>query len=209
MADSVISELTDAPSGLFDLPISSSNASAPSYPPSSTDVPLVHRRRPRSTSESFLGHTFRYLGKEYRIKERSAAKKRGRQSYIWAHGAELFCKNNGHLSWLCVVYWDQGCTELYSASNTHHSGQHLRKAHYITGYGPAEAAEEEEEANSAKRSVLDQQIQGAQEKPSQRIVDTFLQLLIQWIVVAHIALSCVEQHCFQDLIQLLNPVLFV
>ena len=68
--------------------------------------------------------------------------------------------------------------------------------------------EEQDHQPIKKRSVLELQVEGAGLRPTQRVIDSFLDLLIQWIVLAHIALSCVEQRIFQDLICLLNPVLF-
>ena len=146
MADSVISELTD-PSSNLDTFIGSSIVTTSFYPFSSTDILLTYCHRPRSTSQSFF---FCYSGKKYRVKEITVIKKQCKQSYTWPHGAELFCKNNGHPSWLCVVSWDQRHTELYSAANTHYSGQHLCKARHITDYRPVETAEEKKKANSAK-----------------------------------------------------------
>jgi hypothetical protein len=55
---------------------------------------LVHCSRPRTTSATFFGHSFRHESKDYQIREKSAYKKGGKQPYIWAQGSELKCKQN-------------------------------------------------------------------------------------------------------------------
>ena len=66
-----------------------------------------------------------------------------------------------------------------------------------------------EASRASTLSVLEQQRQGASlKRPNQLTITAFLHALIQWIVIAHIALSCVEQQSFQTLIELLNPVVF-
>ena len=155
MAESTIIELTDAPADLLDVETPSEISSAPS----SALPALSHRSRPRSTSSSFIGYSFRHDGKEYQIRERSAVRKGGKQSYIWQHGSELKCKQNIYPSWLCNICWDRGRTEALSASNTHRSIAHLRKQHRIIGEGSVEEIDERQDRpESAKRSVLALQI---------------------------------------------------
>jgi hypothetical protein len=92
MADSVISELPGAPAGLLDTveaeytPSEHSTASLTIY------TALTDRLRPRSTSASFIGHSFRHEGKIYQIREKTALKKGGKPLLIWVHGSELKCK---------------------------------------------------------------------------------------------------------------------
>lgn len=74
-----------------------------------------------------------------------------------------------------------------------------------------ESAQEEgqiAQTGSIAKSVLQQQHLAAQQRLKQTSIDAILRALIQWIVVAHIALSCVENEAFQELLQLLNPVIF-
>jgi hypothetical protein len=64
------------------------------------------------------------------------------------------------------------------------------------------------QTSSIAKSVLQQQLQAAQQRPPKLTIDAILRALVQWIVVAHIALSCVEKRQFQELLQLLNPLIF-
>ena len=102
-----------------------------------------------------------------------------------------------------------------SASNTTRPARHLLSKHRIQSVQPArllEAEEEEEEdipqAIPIIKSVLQQQLNGAHQRPAQTTVYSIILALIQWIILAHIALSCVESHAFQDLLKLLNPSIF-
>lgn len=82
MAESVISELTDAPAGFLDT-LEAGNAPSERFTTSSLILTaLTHRSRPRSTSVGFVGYTFRHDGKDYQIRERSASRKGGKQSFI-------------------------------------------------------------------------------------------------------------------------------
>jgi hypothetical protein len=117
MADSVISELTDAPAGLLDTAEAEYTPSEHSTVSSTIHTALTHRLRPPSTSTSFIGHSFRHEGKVYQIREKTASKKGGKPSLIWVHGSELKCKQNQHPSWLCNLCWDRGRIEVFSVSN--------------------------------------------------------------------------------------------
>jgi hypothetical protein len=75
MADSVISELTDVPAGLLDTAEAEYNPSEHSTASSTIYTALTDRLRPRSTSASFIGHSFRHKGKVYQIREKTALKK--------------------------------------------------------------------------------------------------------------------------------------
>jgi hypothetical protein len=82
MTDSIISELTDAPAGLLNAAEPNATLSELSTTSSSIYTALVHCSRPRTTSATFFGHSFRHEGKDYQIREKSAYKKNGKQSYI-------------------------------------------------------------------------------------------------------------------------------
>ena len=103
MAESVISQLTDAPSDLLDSSVIDNDLSER---PTISPLPLAllrNRSRPLSTTESFTGYIFQHKGKRYTIKEKSAIKKGGKQSFIWYHGSELSCSGNTYPSWLCNI----------------------------------------------------------------------------------------------------------
>ena len=102
---------------------------------------------------------------------------------------------------------------IMSASNTSRAVKHLQEKHHIS----AEVADGEShemrlqtqaqaQVASGVLTVLQQQIVAAQ-RPHQSAVDTVLRLLIQWIILAHIPLSCVEQESFQLLLQAVSPQL--
>jgi hypothetical protein len=82
MADSIISELTDAPAGLL-------NAAEPDVTLSELSTTLSLIRTALSTvvglvrsPATFFSHSFWQEGKDYQIQKKSAYKKGGKQLYI-------------------------------------------------------------------------------------------------------------------------------
>lgn len=83
-----------------------------------------------------------------------------------------------------------------SGGNTTRPSRHLLVKHHISSNGKQAVEEDIERSRSAQgtqaspiaKPVLQQQILGAHQRPSQLTVDTILRALIQWIVIAHIAL---------------------
>jgi hypothetical protein len=115
-----------------------------------------------------------------------------------------------HLSWLCNYCWDRNRIYVASALNTTRPRQHLLQKHRVSDKELDRRSQTDQTAQtgSIAKSVLQQQLQAAQQRPLKPAVDAILRALIQWIVVAHIALSCVEKEQFQELLQLLNPLIF-
>ena len=208
MADSFLSNLSIDVDGLDDDSIAQSETPTPSAlsERSSAGPALGLRKRPRplSSSQNLIGHSFNEGSVQYTVRERSAAKRgAGKQSWIWKYGSEL-SSTHRHPSWLCHSCWDRGIVSVTSAANTTRAIRHLSEYHRISNDREPEIG-----SSSSTVSVLDQQRQDASlRRPNQLTISAFLYALIQWIVIAHIALSCVEQQAFQSLIELLNPVVF-
>lgn len=207
MVGSFISESSDLASDSIEASQSSSTVSMvfqiPSTP-SAGSLTLPRLYRPRSSAAELVGYSFTKDGVHYTIREKSASKKgASKPSWIWRHGSELESSRR-HPGWLCHRCWDKGVISMASAANTTRAIQHLSDTHRISSDG---VIEEDSSIQSSTPSVLDLQIQGARSsrRLNQSTVDIFLHILIHWIVIAHIALSCVEQSTFQELIQLLNP----
>ena len=176
-------------------------------------LPSRRHPRPLTTSPGFIGYSFKVDGTQYTIREKSAVRKGGRPSHIWKYGSELSTPNLRYISWLCHLCWDNKRIMVMSASNTTRANKHLLEKHRIRGGKQTEEAEEEENSDTAQavsvtRSVLQQQIHGAHQRPRQITIDRVILTLIQWIILAHIALSCVEMKAFQELLRMLNPVVF-
>jgi hypothetical protein len=92
MADSVISELTDAPTGLLDTAKAEYTPSEPSTASSTIHTALTDCLQPCSTFTSFISHSFCHEGKVYQIREKTALKKGDKLSLIWVYSSELKCK---------------------------------------------------------------------------------------------------------------------
>jgi len=98
-----------------------------------------------------------------------------------------------------------------SGANTTRPNKHLLEKHRISSEKRVQIEDEESQTTQAApivRSVLQQQIDGSEQRPTQLTIDRILLAFVQWIILAHIALSCVELKPFQDLLKLLNPVVF-
>ena len=96
--------------------------------PASTSSSLLLRPsapRPHSLDPNFFGYSFKQGGYPYTIRERSAAKKGGKTSYIWEHESEAHSPKMLHLSWLCNHYWDKNRIYVTSVLNTIRLRQHL------------------------------------------------------------------------------------
>ena len=217
MDNSTISALSSPPTDILDVDSISIDEMESPEPSTSASTSLsLHRgrySRPSTVSPQFIGYSFRNDGIPYTIRERTAIRKGGRPSHIWRHGTELFSSKQCSVSWMCNICWDKGSAVVMSRSNTTRPSRHLLEKHRIQSDGQIEAGENSEIAQAAQaapitKSVLQQHIEGAQQRPSQLSVDAVLLALIQWIVLAHIALSCVELQAFRDLLKLLNPLIF-
>jgi hypothetical protein len=95
---------------------------------------------------------------------------------------------------------------IYAAKTRTKSVEHMRNAHRINSDGPIKIDDD------AQSTVVEQQQQAAISSPRHGVVTqvdvmAFRRALIHWIILAHIALSCVEQEAFRALIGLLNPVI--
>jgi hypothetical protein len=162
---------------------------------------------PKSTDPAFIGHIIKHELRKWVIVEKTA-NKRGGTSWTWEYGAELREVNKPLAKkphWLCKLCWDQKRTVIKGTTSTTPAIDHLAECHKLNSDGPITATES---------SVLEQ-IVGADGTP--RIVshlvtktklDTFKEAIIRWIVIAHIALSCVEIEEFRALIKLLNEGIF-
>jgi hypothetical protein len=174
-----------------------------------SSIALGRRPKPSSDSPNFLGHSFRYEGQRYTIRERSAVKRGGKASHIWQHASELVSAKHRSTSWLCTICWNKGSVVLFSLSNTSRPRAHLLEKHQIFS-SDQQAVENNEAAQTASIaiSVLQQQMQGAHQRPTQLTVDKTLSSVIEWIIAARSPFSCVELPEFRNMVMVLNPQLF-
>ena len=202
------------PSTLSDVEMQQEQAESSSIASSTSSLAQRQRsRRPPSTSPLFVRYSFWSENIKYTIQDKSVSKKGGAQpSHIWRWGAELSNNKWQNASWLCKVCWDKDVDTIYSSTNTTRPAKHLLSKHRIQN--DSEVKEEAshncqpQAGNSMTKSVLQKQHTAAAQHPNQLTVDNILRALIQWIVLAHIALNCVELNAFKEFLQLLNPVVF-
>jgi hypothetical protein len=160
-----------------------------------------------STDPLFIGHTFRFKTAKFQVVEKEATKKNA--SWIWAEGAQVLhlgVPKKKRADWLCLHCWNKGTTWITNASSTTSAIDHLRNTHHLNSDGliPREDP-----------GVIVMQREGATqpEMPQSNVfntvtqaqLDRFKAALVLWIVMAHMALSSVENEAFRGLIELLNP----
>jgi hypothetical protein len=198
MDNSTISTLSPPPPSdvldIDDIDMDDRSASSTSAPaaaaaalPTSFSVSSSRRRpRPLTTAPGFIGYSFKLEGHQYTIREKSAVRKGGRSSHVWRYGSELSAPKLRYLSWLCNQCWDKGSVVVMSASNTTRPARHLLSKHRIQSVQPArllEAEEEEEEEDILQaipmiKSVLQQQLDGAHQRPAQTTIHSIILALI-------------------------------
>jgi hypothetical protein len=150
-------------------------------------------------------------GKQY-IKVDHAANIRTNSavSEIWQHGTELRLANDlSRKFWRC-----SHCetTAIFSIQwGTNAAIRHLRSKHKAK-IGKGKDVEGLIESTSSSKSLTIQTALGTAGKVVQNLVTSldinrFRWFLIRWIVCAHIALTCVEDDNFRDLLLLLAPAL--
>jgi hypothetical protein len=164
---------------------------------------LPRSRRLDSSDLSKQRSVLKHKGHVYHACPKTAHK-RGGYSFIWEHGTELRRKGIKKPDWLCNLCWDRNVTEIYYTSSTTPAITHLEKCHRIGQHGPIPQSE--------TGSVL-AQMQTEDSNPTTKIIaqvemNAFKSTLIKWIIVTHMALSCVEVQAFRDLILLLNPAIW-
>ena len=185
MDNSTVSALSSPPTDILDVDSISIDETRPSEAstPASTSLSLHCGRhsRPSTVSPQFIGYLFQNNGIRYTIHERTAIKRGGRSSHIWRHGTELFLLKQRYINWMCNICWDKGSAVIMSGSNTTRPSRHLLEKHQIRSDGQIEIGENSEtvQAVSAPKSVLQQHIEGAQQRPSQLSVEAVLLALIQ------------------------------
>lgn len=108
--------------------------------------------------------------------------------------------------WLCHDCWDHRKVILKGTSSTTPAIQHMAEEQYLSEDGPLPKPQAVIQNVLAERAV--EQPTVYTNLVSQVSVTAMHQDLIVWIILAHVALNCVEDESFRALIQLLNPQLF-
>jgi hypothetical protein len=186
----------------MDTPTPSSTRSTPTPVPWS----LPTRTHPSPSDPAFIGYSFPYRGRQWKIHEKTAHKN-GKMAWIWSVGAEVRESNKPSLKnpyWLCLRCWCSQRVEIKGTTSTSPAIQHMLIEHQLTQTGPIEKPEAPPQTalQSVERPVSFSNL------VTQVSVTAMNQALITWIILAHIALNCVENDAFRAFIQLLNPSLF-
>jgi hypothetical protein len=160
---------------------------------------------PLPHSSEAVGHKFEWKGRKYVVVDKHARK--SNESWTVDYGLEARVSGIKGTYWVCQLCWDQ--TEGHNhrfftngSTSTNANIVHLRDHHYLGKNGPIEVPPPTVTPNSLLPTVVDQVWRSVAPRVD---VNRFKTLLIQWIVLAHIALSCVEHDAFRALISMLNP----
>jgi hypothetical protein len=114
--------------------------------------------------------------------------------------------------WLCNLCWDKREIIIHGTTSTTPAIEHLAEYHKINKSGqiPDTGSVLQQVQGQAQAHV---QAENTEEKDPtiscvfQVDLNAFKAALIRWIIVAHMALSCVEVDAFRDLVRLLNPAI--
>jgi hypothetical protein len=166
---------------------------------------------PKTHEPAMIGYEFKQDGVTRKIQLKTA-NKRAKTSWIWRHGFECRRKGPGphpqKPDWLCGICWDRGKIEVSNTGSTTPAIQHLNEAHDLNADGVIvrskpivnalqNTAGDDTEAEPVVYNIV-----------TQTEVNKFNQALIAWIVLAHLAMACVENDAFRLLILCLNPGIY-
>lgn len=198
----------DVDDTMSDTPSTSLSTPEPSNPrpsPSAWSLSSLSARTwMPSTHPEWIGHRFTHNDRRYTVVARAASRS-GAPSWIWQEGSEIRWPGYSESCWLCHHCWDKSTVTILAAKQTTKPVQHLRIAHKLNSDGPIVSH------TPAQPTVLEQE-EAALITPRVGIVtqvdlQAFKRALITWLILAHIALSCIEQESFRALIALLNPAM--